>query len=276
MNKKIVVLIICTIALSFAQELSDTLVKFERRYWDNFEIRAGVYFTDVNSRLLVTNTDRKLAFELSSENVLHLADNNTTFRLRFGGRIKQRHYIECDMFLLRRFKENQIGIEIPIGDDTIPINANVATTFNLDFYRIMYNYSLFHSQNIDLFLGIGAHIIPMSYNLNVRTDSTSREVIISQPTIIPLPVVSIGTNFMPRYWYRLNFNANYFFFTSDALVGKLYELALNNDFRFSRHLGIGIGLNTIGFQVGQKVLQGVFGGMTVNIRGISLNILGYW
>lgn len=161
--------------------------------WEKGYVNLGVYVAAFDSSFRIGSTNTGLGLDVDVEQLLGLDSRGTVFRIDAGYRIGRtlRHKIEFSWFKFDREGENPISqdIELPpeLGGGTLPTGLVIKGLFNIDFYKLMYRYSLVLDERADFNVGAGLYISPIEFGFGVQGRGFIKEEITA-----PLPVVGMG------------------------------------------------------------------------------------
>ena len=158
--------------------------------------------------------------------------------------------------------------------DNNPIGAAVTSSPNYDIYKLTYQWSIYHSDKVELSAGIGIHLTDINIELDatVLGDSVSTS---RAKSLLPLPVVSfrIGYDVTPKvHWFA---QSEVFSIEVDDLDGTYSDLLLNIEYRATQHLGFGIGLGTNSLKVVEETNRYRFDFYN-RVTGNNLYMSGYF
>ena len=117
----------------------------------------------------------------------------------------------------------------------------------MNVYKINYGYSFYHNEKVELAL-TGLHITTLDVGLGatgtVNTTPTNTYSSRASATI-SLPVVGFkGEYTIIKDSLFVNYKADYFVLNYDGFTGSLISTALNVEYHFVEHVGVGLGFNS--------------------------------
>lgn len=178
------------------------------------------------------------------ETLLGLESSTFTFRVDGGYRAGKtgRHRIFGSCFAFNRKGENTLSKDIPIppelgGDpgDVIPIGTTLEGKFDIDIIKLTYRYSIILDDRIDLNVGGGLYIAPITIGYGIK--GTNFE---STSLTAPLPVVGIGliTALTPR-WYAMA-QADLMYLEISGYKGGVTNSMVGVEYRPFKNVGFGL------------------------------------
>jgi len=225
-------------------------VQADEAYWngDRLQLRLGSFYVSSANSTVRFDSRSIVGVTLDSTQDLGMNSSDNIARLEANYRFNKTHSINLQWYDLERNGATNIGQEIEIGDppETVPVGARVDSYLNTAIFKLGYNYSFYHNEKVELAVGGGLHIMDIELGVD-------GEVILGDPTSIasnnssvtaPLPV--LGGKIAYAVTPALNWVAavDLFFIAVGGYEGQFIDTNLNLEWLFSRHLGIGGGLNS--------------------------------
>ena len=210
-----------------------------------FSLTAGGYLADFGTKLRVDpHVEGLPGTTIDLEKSLGLASSKTLTRGSIEWRPFRRHEIELSYFRTQRRGDLIIDQQIVYEDTTFPIQAEVHSRFDIEYYDASYTYWARQATNDGL--GINLGIMGMSFNgaLSATAPGTSLSLQQDAKTKVPLPVfglegryafgsrvtVSARGSVLPRVSFR-----NY--------QGEAYLARVAGEYRLARMIAIGAAWN---------------------------------
>lgn len=216
---------------------------------DKWKINAGAMFvTNFETEMQLTPKNLPLGVRINTEDQLGMKNETSVFRLDGYYRFNDAHSIDFAYFAVRSDGERVINKDLQWEDNNISAGARVNSHFNMNIYKINYGYSFYHNEDVELTLTTGLHITAIDIGLgasgtvdgNVTNDYTS-----SSSATLPLPVIGFkGEYTVIKNRLFINYSTDYFFLNYDNFQGTLISSALNLEYRFVDHVGVGLGYNS--------------------------------
>ena len=235
--------------LAFRSAMADER-KPEENPWEKFSVSAGVFMTTVNSTFRIGTG---IGVDVDVEEALDLDSTNTVFRTDALWRFTQnrRHRLDFTWFSFRRGGHRRLLEDIAIEDgdgNTVIIESGttVDAFFDLDIYELTYSYSFFQDERIDLAAGIGVYVMPIDFGIKVSGLLDEDE---SEKFTAPLPVLGLRMDvaLTPRWFIRTG--AQVFYVEIDSFKGSILEFRTAVEYNPWRHVGIGLGIDTLGIRM---------------------------
>ena len=117
----------------------------------------------------------------------------------------------------------------------------------MDVYKLNYGYSFYHNEKVELMLTAGLHITSIDMGLSAvgEIDGVAGETYSSAGgATIPLPVIGFkGQYTIIDKRLFVEYQTDYFAISYEDIRGTLLSSALNLEYRFVDHVGLGLGYN---------------------------------
>ena len=207
--------------------------------WETFHINLGYYIANLDSSFRLGGSG--LGVELDVEEFLGMDTNDTSFRIDAGYRFGQtrRHKMNFSWFGFHRDATTSIiqGITLPDGTP-LPIGTTVNSIFEFDIIKLTYNYSLIFDDRINLYLGGGLYIMPLTVGLGPAGAERTEEDITA-----PLPVGSLGVDLAltPKWFLRQRIDL--FYLDIGNYRGGIMDSSIALEYYAWKHVALGLALD---------------------------------
>ena len=228
----IIFLVLCLAPPALAKETSQA-----EKPWKRFNLKLGGASNATNSSVRLGKREGGLSVDV--EELLGLDTTTSTFVVEGFWRFmkRRRHRLDFSWYSFDRSAENTLGRNITIGDLEIPLGTQVSTNFDIDIYRIGYSYSFFQDDRIDLGVGLGVYILPISFEITASGLVTGAE---SESITAPLPVFNLRADFAitPRWFLRTRLDL--FYLEIDDFRGAISSSQVAIEYNPFKHVGFGL------------------------------------
>jgi hypothetical protein len=243
MRRGVTVLVLCLstgMAFGEAQGINPVLN-------ESFTFRLGADFLTVDGDLGGDTGDNELP-DIDID-TLGIDDNDTSLYFGARWRATERWQFNFNYFgfdnsgdVTKNFKD------LDFGDITVDGFVRAQSRLKTDFYVVQAGYALLKSDQAELGLGLGLHIVDFDSRLKVSGqvgDFTGRLGSESTDVLAPLPnILAFGTYaFTPKL--SLDASVAYFSLSFNDYDGSLFNGAVNLEYRFNDHIGVGVGYNYV-------------------------------
>ena len=220
---------------------------------EKFKLNLGTIFDQTDTTLRIEGPQgRGLQFGL--EGVTGVERDRWTLLASGSWRFAPNHRVGFQSFSTRRQNSKVIDQELVIKDEVIPVGTNLQTTTKTDFLIANYQYSLLRDERVELAAMAGVYGARFRFSF----DSTNPARDISANSTAPLPMlgISLDTFITPRWTFSAFFEG--LILKVGDVDGKIAYIGLSTDYMVTRHLGLGVGINSV--NVGADVTQNDFRG----------------
>jgi hypothetical protein len=216
---------------------------------DKFKISAGGYSVfKYDASMSLTSPSAGLGVAFSPEDSLGWKGEQTVLRLDGRYRFTDKHALAMSWYRISADGERSINRDIewlsPSGDViTIPVGAGVKSSMEYDIVKLVYKWSFYHNEKVELSVGGGIHLTDIAVNLTASATNTG-ETASRAASLVPLPVVSfrLGYDVTPKLNWFLQ--TELFALSVDDWDGTYSDLQLGMEYRLLPKLGVGFGLGT--------------------------------
>jgi len=147
--------------------------------------------------------------------------------------------------------------DILIRDQTISAGAGTQTSLSFNTYRLLYNYSFYRNDKVELAVSPGLYMMKTNFNFAAQGQiRNSSGVIIANSTIVneqltlPLPSIGLVANY--NITPKLQFQSRYdiFYLTIGDYTGAMFEFYAGLEYRLHQHFAMGAAFDRL--QAGLK------------------------
>jgi hypothetical protein len=155
-----------------------------------------------------------------------------------------RHQLDFSYASYHRHGSRALSTDLTVGDVTYPVGATVDSIFNFDIIRGTYSYAIVQDDRMRISVGRGIYAIPLKYSLEGNA-TNGRRAVQGANTTLPFPALALGGEFqlVPKLFLYTGIDAM-FLETSD-FKGSLLEADVGLEYRPWKHLGFGLGYNSM-------------------------------
>ena len=194
---------------------------------------------------------------------------------KLGGyyRFNNHHSIQADWYNIDREGQRNINIDINFGDQFFQANADVNSKFETQIFDVVYQYSFYNTEKVELAVQGGLHITRIETALQL-VGGPGSGIEESNSATAPLPVFGFHAryNFLPKL--SVNFDWKTLELKVGDFKGSFRDTSLVAEHRTFKRVGFGFGLQRFNFNLDAE--DGSFSG-SFNNRwdGIYLYLMGY-
>jgi hypothetical protein len=221
-----------------------------------WNVQLGGFAVDLDTSIAAT-FEARLGTLVNLEQFLGLPTSEQTWRIDGFYRIKPKHTLEFEWLTIRRSASNMIQENFEFEDVQFAADATINSNIDMDNFRIMYKYSFVNNGTVNAGFEAGLSTFTLSGDIsgqaNVRDSSgqytgmTSFDE--SSTTILaPVPAFGMFIDFAVRRWLILRLEASFLDLETGSIEGRFQDTRGTLDFYFSKHVGIGLGFNTVALE----------------------------
>jgi hypothetical protein len=203
---------------------------------DRYYFGAGLFFPKTSTQAQLQNNVTGLGASIDFEQSFAMERSKTVPTLFGRWRVGDRWRVEAEYFAMNRASERTLDREIQWGDQTFPVNAQVAAKFDFSDLRVSAGYSFFRTTDKEVGVGLGLHMA--WYDVSLNSSTSVRE---GQDVLAPLPVLSVYAQFALTERWALGGRLDRFSLSYDKYDGSLTSLGLDIVYQPFRNFGIGAG-----------------------------------
>jgi len=235
MIRKTLVSLVAIASLAHAEVLDTWKIQLGGMFVNNFE-------TDMQ----LGKKGFPVGAKINTKDQLGLDNDTAVFRLDGYYRFNNVHSMEFSYFSVRSEGRRYVDKEFEWNGDTLS-DVLVNSYFNMDIYKLNYAYSFYHNSDIELALLAGFHITGIDLGLSAEgvVNGEEKQKRSSGANVtVPLPVFGFKGEYtiIPQTLFA-NVKSEYFFLKYDVYKGAFIGNAINVEYRFLDHYGLGLGFS---------------------------------
>ena len=216
---------------------------------------------------------------ISPEDTLGLKTEQSVVRLDGHYRFTKKHALTFSWYSINSDGNKSLDEEFDWIDEngdtvTIPIGASVDTTLDYDIYKVGYLYSFHHTDKVELAVGAGLHMTRIGVGLNAQATGLTGEVS-DVSTTLPLPVLSFALIYQVTPKFSWHIKSEFFALEFDNWDGRYTDTTLGMEYRFFKHVGLGIALAGNSLKVTEDTDDYKFN-YDNRITGVMFNVAAYF
>ena len=164
---------------------------------DRWNIAAGYFAPNLDTKLLVTAADGTLGTGISFEKNLGLDDSQATGLLSVDWRFFKRHSVSYRYFSLDRSATTTSSVSISVGGEVFDVNLPIQSYFDITAHEIAYSYSLVFDEKMELTVGLGISMQDLALGIQGTEASPipGEDLRVTLESTAPLPTLNIGFDY---------------------------------------------------------------------------------
>ncbi|MGI9220740.1 MAG: MipA/OmpV family protein [Woeseiaceae bacterium] len=204
-----------------------------------FDIRAGIFNTNVDSRIGRETVDGIPGDEIDLEDLLGESDNETVAQIDAIWRVAHFHRLEASYFELVRSGSITLPEEAQIGETSYAAGVDLQSRSHFKSIRVGYAYSLMRDSQKELGVMAGIHFSSFDSVISSMQDDETEESSLDAP----LPV--FGVHGSAKIGEKTSVAAKIQLFRTDYdnYEGSLNYLTVDVQRRIGKRVNLGLGYN---------------------------------
>jgi len=178
-------------------------------------------------------------------NTLGVDSSTDAFRLDGLYRFNDRHAIGLSWYRVGLSGTKSLNEQIQINDQVIAAGASTTTSLNFNIWRLLYNYSFYRNDKVELGVSPGLYMMQTKFNFAAQgtitspTTGTFSATSVNEQLTLPLPSIGLVANF--NITPKLQFQSRYDFFylTINDYTGSMFEFYAGLEYRLMKHFAMG-------------------------------------
>ncbi len=211
---------------------------------DKFFFTLGSFLTDFKTSASV-GVGGVFGTFIQFEDDLGLDDDDTLFRVDGFYRFNERHSLDFGFWTFNRSGEAFIDEPIEFDGTTFEITGIIRSEFDTSWLRLGWRYSFLRNERGEagLSLGLSTYKFDIALEGDVMIGMTTTRERAEDDLIAPVPTFGMFINYAitPRVIVKLN--AKFLDLQIDDIDGKVIDTTFLIEWYFSRHVGVGLGIN---------------------------------
>jgi len=213
---------------------------------NSVSLKLGAYFlSDQNTELLLKKDG--VGAILNLQDFFNLEKQTNVLRIEAAYKFSADHKMELSWYKVNNRSYQTVDKSFEYNGHIIEAGSSVDMRYDTEIYKLMYAYSAYQTNKLNLMFRAGLHVTSISTRLaasistNLVEDSLSTD---SLRITKPLPVFGFGLEYKILSDLYFNYNVDYFLLSYDnALEGALVDTLLSVEYKYNRYVGVGVGLN---------------------------------
>lgn len=173
-----------------------------------------------------------------------LGGDTSTDAFRVDGlyRFNDRHAVGFSWYRVGLSGEKSLNQDILINDQTIGAGASTQTGLSFNTYRLLYNYSFYRNDKVELGLSPGLYVMKTNFNFAGQgsiNGTTGSGTVINEQITLPLPSIGFLANYniTPKLQAQTRFD--FFYLSIGQYTGSMFEFYAGLEYRLHQHFAMG-------------------------------------
>jgi hypothetical protein len=215
---------------------------------DKLMIRGGwAYVFGATANVSVGGPALGIGTNIDLTNTLGVDTSTDAFRLDGLYRFNDRHAVGLSWYRVGLSGEKSTNEQIQIRDQIVAAGAATQTSLSFNIYRLLYNYSFYRNEKVELGVSPGLYIMKTNFNFAAQGTITNpggapvagSSTVVNEQLTLPLPSIGLVANY--NITPKLQFQSRYDFFylTVGDYTGTMFEFYAGLEYRFFKHFAMG-------------------------------------
>ncbi len=170
-------------------------------------------------------------------------DTNTdAFRTDALYRFNDRHAVGFTWYRVGLSGDKVTNQQLQVGDDVVAAGATTQTSLSFSIYRLLYNYSFYRDDKVELGISPGLYVMQTKFNFAAQgtiNGAPGVSAVVNDGVTLPLPSVGLVANYniMPKLQFQSRFDV--FYVSINDYTGAMFEFYAGLEYRLFRHFAMG-------------------------------------
>ena len=229
-------------------------------------IRGGwAYVWDANTTVAFPGSVSGVGTSIDFAQTLGGDTSTDALRIEALYRFNERHSLGFSWYRIGLAGQKALNEQIQIEDQTIDVGASVSTSLNLNLYRLLYNYSFYRNEKVELAVSPGLYMSNIKFMLAAQgtiNNVVASSSIIEEQLTLPLPSIGgvVNYNITPRLQSQIR--GDFFYLKVGDFSGSMFEFYAGLEYRLFKNFALGAAYDRLVVDVQN---QSSSGGFAVNL-----------
>jgi len=201
---------------------------------DRIRFSVGGYFPKIDSQIRISNNQGQGTL-IDLEDDLGLDDSIVSFRIQGHYRFNPEHRFIYSYIDVTRDASNVVKRDIIFDDKVFPADSLVAADFSVQLFKLLYAYSFFQNNKIDLSFSTGV----VGFDLDAKLDSPLVEQE-EDSSFLPLPVVGLRGIYAYNRKLVMTADIDYFRINEDNAEAEVIDWSLAIEYDVFKRIALGL------------------------------------
>ena len=229
-------------------------------------IRGGwAYVWDANTTVAFPGSVSGVGTSIDFAQTLGGDTSTDALRIEALYRFNERHSLGFSWYRIGLAGQKSLNEQIQIEDQKIEVGASVSTSLNLNLYRLLYNYSFYRNEKVELAVSPGLYMSNIKFMLAAQgtiNNVVASSSIIEEQLTLPLPSIGgvVNYNITPRLQSQIR--GDFFYLKVGDFSGSMFEFYAGLEYRLFKNFALGAAYDRLVVDVQN---QSSSGGFAVNL-----------
>lgn len=202
---------------------------------DRIRLSLGGYFPKFDTEVQISSDRFGIGTKVNLEDDLGLDDSGTSLRVEGHYRFSEKHRFMYSVFDMSRDATTVLSRTLIIDDKIYPKGSTVSSDFSTQFIRLLYGYSFYQTDKIDVAFSTG--IVGLKIDSTVDSFFAGTE---KNDDFLPLPVFGFRSDYVlsPNFLFRAG--VDYFEINESDVEAQVIDWNLAIEYTIWKKTGIGL------------------------------------
>ena len=203
---------------------------------------GGMFVTNFETEMQLSPKNFPVGLRINTKDQLNMESDTAVFRLDGYYRFNDKHSMNISYFRVKSEGSKNLVEDLKWGNILFPQGVIVNSHFDMSVFKINYGYSFYHNKDVELQINVGLHTTQIDAGL---TNNFSADQASDSSITVPLPVFGFyGEYTIIDQRLFISYKADYFALKYSDTKARFISSALNLEYRFIDHVGVGLGFNS--------------------------------
>ena len=173
-----------------------------------------------------------------------LGGDTSTDAIRLDGlyRFNDRHAVGLSWYRVGVSGNKSLNEDIQINDQIISAGATTQTDLSFNAYRLLYNYSFYRNDKVELGISPGLYFVKTNFNFAGQGEINGipgSATVVNEQVTLPLPSIGFIANYSitPKLLFQSRYD--FFYLEIGDYTGSMFELYAGLEYRLHQHFAMG-------------------------------------
>ena len=233
----------CSRPLQAEEKVEPPKETAETPFQDKLMIRAGwAYVFGATANVAVGGPILGVGTNVDFTQTLGGDSSTDAFRLDTLYRFNERHAVGFSWYRVGLSGNKALTEQIRVGDNTIDTGATTQTSLSFNTYRLIYDYSFYRNEKVELAVSPGLYMMKTTFNLAAQgqiNGVAGDTKVIRENLTVPLPSIGVVANYniTPKFQFQSRYD--FFYLSLGSYSGSMFELYAGLEYRVIKHFALG-------------------------------------
>ena len=247
--KKSVPILLLLLAVSSTTAFAGGVSVDQSKVLDRWTFRLGGYVTGLDTKIRLDAPNGEDGTTISLEDDLGFSNSESIPRLNLAVILGKRHEITAGWYKTDRESRTTLTFELDWGDETFPIDTDIAGFYKTEFITFGYTYYFYTSEKTAL--GVKGGLVFATLSAGIGIDILGQDIDFEDDLSTDIPVPQLGFNGSTYLGKGFVFTGaiGYIAFNLDDWEGDVATAALAFEHRTWKNFGFGVGYSYSAYDV---------------------------